>query len=88
MAIHLSDDVALLNASLGSSAILHNLSHIDTLHSAIVSILAILLLKVNLRLHVASADTNHSTLHGAILLQVGHHLVHHRRRNSEAIAAI
>ena len=57
------------------------------LHNVVVMIFSILLLN-NVSIDIATNDTEQCTLHGTVLLQVGHHLAYDARRHSEGITCI
>ena len=80
--------VALLHSGIGSGSIVGHFVDVHTFHGAEVHFLAFFLLHVNKVLHVATLNADDGTLNGAILLKVGHHLIHNGCRDGETISGI
>ena len=88
LAVGLDDNVALDDAGCRGRAAFDHLGHVDAFVRSEVNRLVVFLLCVDVVQHVASLDAQHSTLHGAVLLEVVHHLVHDGGWNGKAVAAV
>ena len=69
-------------------AVIFNLCDVDSLHRAEVYVLALLLLLVEIVVHIDALDSEQTTLHHSVFLQIGHHFVHDCRWDCESVAAV
>ena len=88
LAINSHNHVAFLDASSFGRTAFDHFGHINSFVGTQVNLFLLFLLCVDVVQHIAAADAQHSTLYGAILLEVFHHFGHDGCGNSETVATV
>ena len=88
LSVDVGDHVVFLQACVSSGTVFHDLCDVDTFHRAEIHLVALLLLSIDIHVHVGTFDADHGALYVAVLLDVGHHLVHDGGGDGKAITDI